>query len=776
MRLRPLRRGEFFSLLSVAILLILISPMYDYMNLFAPFGQFWKFHEVDKIELTTPYGKAVIEYDEYGVPHITADNLESLFYATGYAQAKDRLFQMDLQRRLMKGQLSEVFGESLNETDEFYIKMDFEGAAKATWEYFKNSEYAPLLQAYCDGVNKYIEDGELQPEFKLLGYTPKPWTPVDTFLVNKLIAWGLTGDFWDLKRAVILKNLPEAGELYPDYLNHTYQIINSEIPNINKSLVDWLSNFEKDDSAGSNNWLVSGKYTENGKPMLSNDPHLSLRVPPVWYMMHLKAGDFEVQGVTFPGIPVIIIGQNKYISWGVTNVGADVIDFYTYKFNGDKYLYKGEWREVSKEVKTLKMLTDEGIKEKKIVVEKTVHGPLIEKYGTRVAVAWTGLSATTELRAIFNLDKARNVQEAIDALKWFYVPAQNFVIIDREGNTAYYPAGKYPIRYTDGKEVPGNVIFNGSRGEGEWVGFTPYGISSWEGFIPFKEIPHLINPDYVATANQRPVLSFKHYIGDSGYFADPYRGMRIYEMLKEKTKDGRKLTVQDFIDMQKDVYSKPAEFFVNDIRENFDRIPFSDRAKEYAKELINWDYRMTYDSKAALIFSLFIDEFMNETFHDEFSSAGLDESYYPKLWVLQNLPENSKWFDDINTEKTENRYDIIARAMDRVAEKIEEKGWTKYGDINRFIAVHPFYPKVSFMNYQVMEMNGSKYTVYNFRYDYRPDQAGSSWRMITTFDDAKGIMYGIIPGGNSGNYFSKHYQDLLEMWKECRYIEMEVGE
>ncbi len=774
MKLRQMKRGVLLSLLSIVLLMVVAISLTYYLDLFTPFGKFWRYSEQNHIELKTPYGKAVIDYDRYGNPKVEADNLKSLFYAVGYAQARDRLFQMDLQRRLMRGQLSEVFGGSLSETDEFYIKMDFVKAAEVNWDYFKNTEFADYLIAYSEGVNRYIENGKLQPEFRLLNYKPEKWTPVDTFLINKLIAWELTGNFWDLKRAYILKKLPQARELYPEYLNHSYPIIYPKIPNINESLLDWLRQFEGDRSFGSNNWLISGKYTVSGYPILANDPHLSLTVPPVWYRMHLKAGNFEVWGVTFPGVPVIIIGQNKFISWGVTNVGADVIDFYTYKFDGDRYLYKEKWLGIDKEKRILRVKKDGKIEEREVTVEKTVHGPLIDKFGVKVAVAWTGFSATTELKAIFGLNRAKNVSQAIESLKWFDVPAQNFVVIDRFGNTAYYPAGKYPIREKDGKIISGNIIFNGSNGDGEWKGFKPYGVSSWDGFIPFGQIPHLINPDYVVTANQRPVFDFKYYIGDSGYFADPYRGMRIYGMIERKIAEKGKLDVDDIIEMQKDVYSKPAEFIVGDIRKNLDKIPFSEKTKPYVDELLKWDYRMTSDSKAALIFSIFLKEYMNETFYDEFHPAGLKKDEYPKLWVLQNLPENSIWFDDIRTPEKENKWDIIARAMDRTVETIERNGYTKYGDINVFIATHPFSPKILFMNYPRFEMNGSDYTVYNFRHDYRPFQAGSSWRMITTFTDSSAKMLGVIPGGNSGNYFSENYADQLEMWKECKYIPTEV--
>jgi penicillin amidase len=331
----------------------------------------------------------------------------------------------------------------------------------------------------------------------------------------------------------------------------------------------------------------------------------------------------------------------------------------------------------------------------------------------------------------------------------------------------YYPAGKYPIRLINGKEVPGNIIFNGSAGEGEWRGFKPYGISTWEGFIPFEEIPHLINPDYVATANQRVVFGYQHYLGDSMYFADPYRGMRIYEMLDAAVKSKVKITPEFFMKMQRDVYSKPAEFFIPYILQAEGKM--SKKAREYVEELKGWDLRMERDSRAALIFSIWLDNFVNETFKDEFYHAGLDRSFYPHLYILQNLPAESRWFDDIQTPDRETREDIVARAMEMAVKEIEEKGYRVYGDYNRLNIEHPFSRVVKFFNYPSMPMNGSTYTVFNFRravdWETGVSQVGSSWRMIVNFDEN----YCIIPGGNSGNYFSKHYSDQLEMWANGRY-------
>ncbi len=296
---------------------------------------------------------------------------------------------------------------------------------------------------------------------------------------------------------------------------------------------------------------------------------------------------------------------------------------------------KGEWLEPEKKVKVVRVKTDSDVEERKVVVEKTVHGPVIEKHGRKVAVAWIGLTATREALAVYKYNHAHNITEFIEGLKLFDVPAQNVVYADIYGNVMYYPAGKFPIRLINGTEVPGNVIFNGSAGEGEWRGFEPYDVSTWESFIPFEEIPHLINPDYIGTANQRLFLAISTISAIRCTLQTPYRGMRIYEVLDDAVKSGKKISPEYFMEMQRDVYSKPAEFFIQFIFEAEGKM--SEKAKSYAEKLRNWDFRMVKDSEAALVFSIWFEEFINETFGDEFYSAGLDKDFYPHLYVLQNL-------------------------------------------------------------------------------------------------------------------------------------------
>ncbi|MEM0266819.1 MAG: penicillin acylase family protein [Archaeoglobaceae archaeon] len=745
------RRG-FVSLSVLAIALYLAS---NYLTMLSPFsGTLWSFE--GKKDVHNPYGKVEVFYDEFGIPHFVAQNEKALAFAIGYVQAKDRLFQMDLHRRIMRGELSEVFGEDFYESDVFYRKMDFVKSAEITWESLKNTEIAELLIAYSEGVNHFIETEKLPMEFQLANYKPKKWEPVDTLLIAKEIAWGLTGNFWDLKRAVILDKLGDkALELYPQSMGN-YTIIR-----VNKSFVDWAKSFESHNILGSNNWLVSGKFTETKKPMLANDPHLLLTVPPVWYEMHIQLNGFNVRGVTFPGVGMIIIGRNDFLAWGFTNVGADVIDFYYYVWNGSKYLYKDQWLEPEKKVEKIRVKTAKGFEEREVVVEKTIHGALIERDGFKVAVAWTGFTNTSEALAIYKYNYARNISEFMEGLKLFFVPAQNVVYADIYGNTMYYPAGKYPIRVVNGKEVPGNTIFNGSAGEGEWRGFRAFGFSTWEGFIPFEEIPHVINPDYIATANQEPGY-WKHYLGDTMYFADPYRGMRIYEVLDELVAS-KKITAEDFMNLQRDTKSKVAEFFVPFILEAYPKM--DDELRVYADMLRNWDYRMEKDSKEALIFAIWLEKFVNETF-DEFFAVGLDKSYLPRLYVLQNLPAKSEWFDDKRTEAVETRDDIALRALKLAIEEIKKNNYKVYGDINKLAMKHPFSRVVGYFDYPSKAMDGDEFTVFNFRrIGEMGYQIGSSWRMIVTFEKD----YCVIPGGNSGNFFSKNYDDQLILWAEGKY-------
>nr|WP_255359156.1 penicillin acylase family protein [Haladaptatus sp. R4] len=444
----------------------------------------------------------------------------------------------------------------------------------------------------------------------------------------------------------------------------------------------------------------------------------------------------------------VVIGENHAGAWGFTNAGADVIDFYRYEIDGDRYRYKGEWRDF--ETKRREIEVADGTN-RTTTLRKTVHGPVLSRDGYRVGVAWTGHSATDTTLAIHEYNTSDGVDDLRAATKKFDEPTQNLVYADRDGNTLYYTTGKIPRRMVDGKQVRGDRIFDGSAGEAEWEGFEPFGVSTWEGFVPFDEKPHVTDPDLIATANQR--ITNDPYLSEA--YASPYRAQRIYELLDEKAKSGD-IDVATMEGIQDDTLDKRAEALVPTLveaaRENGNG---SENVESAVETLSNWDYRMERDSRAALLFVQWFDAFREETFGKTFEQAGLGDSYYPRDWVLAHL-RGSRWFG------SDGRKATMVRALETATEAIDASDAEVYGDYNTTEAItHPF--DQSFLNYPVIPTDGSSQTVNNYR---KESVVGSSWRMICPM---KGDSEAILPGGNSGDYFSGHYHDQLKRWADTKY-------
>ncbi|UPW00083.1 penicillin acylase family protein [Halorussus gelatinilyticus] len=763
-----------------------LSPVRGYLDRFAPFsGSAWR-DATDRTNrrVESPYGPATVRYDDYGTAHVeTGDGGSSgekaLYFAVGYAQAADRLFQMDLQRRVMRGDLSEVVGERALDSDEFHVKMDFVGGAEANLELLDGTPTGEAVEAFAEGVNACREREALPLEFGLLDYEPDPWTPTDTMLMEQQISWGLTGSFWTLRRERLARKLSEdaVDELYPFRMDHDSPIVRSDSDGANDGgtdaaqtresrrtvtpsgefeggdLLDWLSAFESPPGVGSNSWVVSGGQTASGSPIVANDPHLSLMAPPVWYEMNLRTDDVSVRGVTFPGVPFVVIGENDSGAWGFTNSGADVIDFYSYETDesGDRYRYEGEWREFETEEKTITVSDGD---DRTVTVRKTVHGPLLEREGQRVGVSWTGHTATRTSAAIREYSETEGVEDFLAATEKMDLPTQNVVYADREGNTLFYVTGKIPIRTIDGEEVWGTRVFDGSAGEAEWEGFQPFGVSSWEGFVPFDEKPHVRNPDYLGTANQRITDDPQHYVGER--YATPYRGQRLYELLDRRADSEKPMDPAFMRRIQRDAKSARAEQVVDELVAAAEG---EDGLGGVVSTLRDWDGRMVRDSRAALVFRTWFERFREATFGDEFEAAGLDESYYPNDLVLATLPADSRWFGD------EGRAAVMVRALRDALDDIED-GAT-YGDYNTTAAVtHPF--DQPFLNYPAYPTDGSANTLNNYR---KESAVGSSWRQVCPMAEREQSVC-VLPGGNSGEYFSDHYHDQLRLWADGKYKPM----
>ncbi|WP_144796656.1 penicillin acylase family protein [Halorubrum depositum] len=757
------------------------------LDTFAPLsGDAWDAADRSLSEtVESPHGDASVRVDDRGVPHVEADDEAAAYFAVGYLQAFHRLFSMDLQRRVMRGRLSEVVGAATVESDEFNVAMGFTAAAEATWDLVSETAAGPLIEAYAAGVNAAMEAETLPIEFELLGYEPAPWTPVDTLLMEKQISWTLTGSFAGLRRALVADRLGEerAAELFPRRMDHDAPILDGDEERlggagrrerrrtgwrdraaanrtepIDPELTDWLSGFESPTGVGSNSWVVAGEHTASGTPTVAYDPHLSLTVPPLWYEQRVETPERSVRGATFPGVPFVIAGASDRATWSFTNVGADVLDCYRYEVDeaGERYRYEGEWREFETETREIPV---DGGEDRTLEVRRTVHGPFIEREGRHVGVAWTGHSATRTTLAIDELGRADGFDDALAAIRKFDLPTQNLVYADADGRTMYYATGQLPIRRIDGEVVAGDRVFDGSAGEGEWEGFEPFGRSSWTGFVPFEEKPHAIDPDVLSTANQHVTDDPTHYVGVD--YAPPYRGARIAERLDAAVAGGDPIDPAFHRELQRDVRDGRADQLVPDLvaaveeegAENASGSAASERIREAVATLDAWDRRMAADSRGALLFDRWLDRFRELVFEPAFDDVDLGEAYYPNDWVLATLPPDDPLFAD------RSREEAMTAALSAALDEIDEAGWATYGDRNTTAAIaHPLGGEAPFLNYETLPADGSPATVMNYRFD---DAVGSSWRMVVRpGEDATAV----IPGGNSGDYFSEHYDDQLRAW------------
>ncbi|MGE8206376.1 penicillin acylase family protein [Heyndrickxia sp. NPDC080065] len=718
--------------------------------------------------------------DEKGVPHIKAQSLHDLFFAQGYVVAQDRLFQMDLSRRQASGQLSEVIGEATVNNDKFFRTLGLRRAAESSYSIY-DSESKNALKWFADGVNAYmkeaIADKKLPIEFTLLNYQPNPWTPIDSLTIGKYMAFDL-GGHWEAQafNYWALKNLPEekAKDLLPKYPKDAPLIIsqlNDTNINIEKSFAEAISPPEFN---GSNNWVVSGDKSESGKPLLADDPHLSLATPSIWYQMHLQAEDINVSGVIFAGIPGIILGANEHIAWGVTNTGPDVQDLYIEKRNpknSTQFLYNDKWYDASVVDEPIK------VKGKKTIPYKvtiTKHGPVISEFAyknkdnTVFSMQWTALEASKELEAVLNMNKATNWNEFESALKDFHTPTQNFVFASNDGTIAYKANGKIPIR----KKGDGLLPVPGWTDE--------YG---WKGYIPYDELPKTINPKegFISSANNKVIDdSYPYHI--SHVWTQPYRQMRIQEVLKEKDK----LSVKDMQELQMDQTNLYAREFVPLLLNVLNDAKLSDMEKEALNELKNWDFTDDKDKAAPLIFHLWMKEIPKILFEGTIPNKVL-EIFEGKQQVVDNILRDAlkdnegPWVKEKGGVKT-----VLSVSLNHVLEKLSKQygsnptKW-KWGKYHQLYFAHPISGvsdilKFFFNNEKPVAIGGSQVTVQAASYKENGIvDHGASWRFVIDTNDMQ-TGYHIVGPGQSGNFRSKWYHDQIVDWVDGNYHKTTLNE
>ena len=724
----------------------------------------------DEIKLDGLQDKVTVVRDEEGVPHITASNDLDLYMAQGYITAQDRLFQMDLSRRQASGQLSEVVGESMLDQDKFFRTFGLRRAAEASYEGYSD-EMKEIMQAYADGVNTYMEEAisadKLPVEFTLLGYEPTEWTITDTLTIVKYMAYDL-GGHWKGQafRSYLLSEFTEeeALDLFPTYPEDAPTVIEEDT-------IDWEKSFANahipDEFNGSNNWVISGEKSESGSALLADDPHLGLMTPAIWYQSTLKSNEQNMSGVTFAGIPGIIIGHNENIAWGITNVGPDVQDLYIEKLNPDnpnQYLYNDKWinAEIIKE--TIKVKGQEPIDYEVMV---TRHGPVISEFAhdnksdTVLSLRWTGLDATQDLEAIPAMNKASNWEEFDAAIESFKAPSSNFVFAAKDGTIAYKASGNIPIRKNGESLVP----VPGWNDEYEW-----------ERYIPHNELPTVINPEegFIATANNKIVDdSYPYHI--SHVWAQPYRQQRILEVLNSK----ETFSVEDMKELQMDIKNLQAEEFVPIFLEQLSKQTLSKEEQKAVSLLKEWNFEDDQAETAPLLFQTMLIEISNVLFGEKISDEMMD-LFEGKAQVIDELLRRANegnegpWIKN-NGGLSEVLHKALKQTIETLSERYGEdmSDW-KWGEEHQLQFTHPL-SSVSPLQYifnikDAIPVSGSAVTVQAAR---RNDKTGlvnhgASWRyVIDTSDFTKA--HHILAPGQSGHFKSKWYNNQFEDWVTGNY-------
>ncbi len=716
--------------------------------------------------------------DERGMPHIYAENEHDLYYAVGYIMSQERLWQMDLIRRATSGRLSEIFGADYVQTDLFLRSLAIPEKSKMVIE---NADATILesIGSFTDGVNAYIGNAgkKLPPEFRILGYKPDPWKREDVANIIGYLGWDLAGAnlSTDIFNYNLIKKMgyEKAGELIPDWQADSTSVFPGfRLPEDKlKEALTFISSIDKLRSlgiasfSGSNNWAVSGKKTETGKPVLSNDMHLDLTAPGIWFQMHqVIPGKLNVTGVAVPGEPLIVAGHNERIAWGMTNLMVDDVDLFSEKINpdnNDQYFFEGEWKnmEVRKQIIRIK-----GGKSDTANIKFTHRGSIISDFrGVNDAVLsmrWSGYDMSDELKAVYLLNRAANWEDFRSALKNFNSISQNFAYADVDGNIGLNTGGGVPVR-----KGYGSMIRTGETAEFDW-----------KGYVPFDQLPFSYNPEngFISSANNKTVSNnYPYYI--SFRFALPYRINRIREMLNEK----EKLGINDFKRMITDQHSNYAALLTPNILNLKSRLNEMDPIEADAiATLATWDFDMNKDQVAPAVFEFFTGSIAKNLLGDELADLygqlpGPVRDYYIYR-ILVEGPDH--WVDDINTSQVETLDDIIFKSFkDGVKRLTESYGtdvskWT-WGTIHKISLDHPLATvkiinRIFKLSSEKTGIGGSSHTVcpYSYKEGFIVTAGASERHIFNTADWDES--YTVIPTGASGIPSSEFYLSQTKTYLE----------
>ena len=752
--------------------------------------------------------EVTVDRDGWGVPYIRAASVEDAAEAQGYVMAQDRLWQLDLLRRVARGQLSEILGARTLQIDKDFRTL---GLGRIADREATTLEPEPrkLLEAYARGVDQFIEQHQrrLPLEFSLLGYKPQPWRAADTLAISGYMYRTLADTRErEIHRAKVAARagadrakdlfaiespldhfivgdptVPNDGsqrtatdpdedddddDMQPDTVfkadlarpnGHASENSAPDITTeLAQSVVEFLAASSNEIRAGlgSNNWVVSGAHTATGKPLLANDTHLELIMPSIWYEAHVTAPGWNVKGFALPGSPMVIIGHNDRIAWGFTNNGADVLDLYVETFNPaapDEYRVKGAWAKAQIVDETIHV---KGGPDEHLQVVVTRHGPVVHREGDKgFAMRWTATEPGGLANSYTWLGKARNWKEFRDAMKRVWGPAQNAVYADVEGNIGYIMAARVPIR----KKGRGEVPAPGDTDDYEWT-----------GYIPFEQLPQALNPEsgFIATANARVVgPNYKPYLTDR--WEEPYRTARIYDLLHDR----HDLRVEDMLKVQADTYSYPHVFLAEQLLAASKTVkPKDPRARRLIDGLKDWNgIAEASSTEISFLFAvrnsalkLVLEPVLGEdtALYQWRSTAFLQKTLTdrPSKW----LPAAYKNYDELLVAAADDAVKNLAE--NSASERVDDWVWKKFNSLDMF---HPLGHNGVLKSFLSITGKPQSGTIYSVRAASKTH--GPAMRFVANpanWDES--IL--LIPSGESGQPGSSHYSDQFSYWYEGKAI------
>ena len=769
------------------ILLLLLSFISILVFAFFIYSQYQKPKYEGELQIKNISKTTNVYFDDFGIPHIYAQNQHDAMVAFGYVHAQDRLWQMELLRRIAPGRLSEIFGSRALKNDLFFAGLGIDKASEnAIAQIDKNSEAYQMTLAYLDGLNQYLENGKTPIEFHILGIIKKKFTIKDVYNTFGFMAFSfamaqktdpLLTDIRNQFGQKYLKDLGVNYEYNPTRLKITKEQASQYLA-ISQSITDLMEKSAVAPFVGSNSWVIGGNKTKSGKVIFANDPHIEFSQPGTWYEAHISCPNYEIYGCFVAGTPFPLLGHNRNYAYGMTMFENDDADFFqeeTNPANSKQYKTSDGFRDYETITKIIKVKDSTSVK---LIVQNTIHGPIINdliadfKTKKPVSLSWIFTQQPIKiLESTYGLCHSKNISEFQNAVSKLNAPGLNIMYGDAKNNFAWFTTGKL---YRLEKDVNPNFILDGSNG-----------IDDKKTFFLFDKNPKSINPKsgYVYSSNNMPeAINGYDY---PGYYLPEDRAKRISGLLHAKSNWDKTAASQMIIDNVSSNAPQNAKNFMSYLNKK----SLSANENQSLKILKSWSGANNLDDIAPTIYNKWIYFYLKNTFHDELGDMSFNQLLKTHLVKQiignQTKNQNSPWWDNVSTQnKIENRQEIFNLSFNQAITSLEKQlgkninSWT-WNRVHKLEMKHPL-GSVDILrplfNVGIFEVAGSNEVINNNMFTYSDNEiyevkAGPSTRRIIDFSDTENGL-SILPTGNSGNPFSKHYHDQAQMFVAGKFRKM----